>query len=175
MAQVNWFSRLASAAARIDKAEAAAEKAARQLERVRRPDLVRKYERAGKAAEARRAAAEREFKKADRALSRGTESKRQPSAPLTSGASYMVTVDYRGRRGHTRYVEFVLHAPRKVNDEQVRRAVSGFSRGKPPEGWTWSALRYGTTESNATGGRVRDLDELQGLLMQQDSITVGEL
>lgn len=122
------------------------------------------YRRAERDAERRLTAAPRERKK---------RVAKQPPPPV--GQSFMVTVDYRGRKGHGRYVEFILHAPRTVTDDEVKRAVSGFARRKAPSGWTWSALRYGETERDAREGRVKDLDELQGLLMRQDSITVGEL
>lgn len=174
--RVDWLKKLAAAAARIDRAEAAADKAARALQRVTRPETIRKYERAGKAAEARRRTAERDFRAAERRLLGAPKRERkQPAPPSRPSASYMVTISYRGRRGHGRYVEFVLHGPPGSTATDVRRAVNRYAQRKDTDGWSWSALRYGSDENNASSGRVRDLDELQGLLMQERSVTVGEL
>jgi hypothetical protein len=181
MARIDWFARLAAAAARIDKAEAAADKAARALARVSRPETVRKYERQGKAAEARRRAAERDYREAERRLLPRERKRKEhkppkrPPPPKGPPTAYMVTVDYRGRRGHTRHVEFLLHGPPGATASDVRRAVNGYAQRREPDGWDWSALRYGRTADTMSAGRVSDLSELQGLLMQERSITIGEV
>lgn len=169
---------MADAAREGDKAERQLAKTTRELSGAyRRGDAKRiaQLEKKGRAQEKAVAAYRRAEAAAERRLTAEPRQKRAPKAAPSRGPSFMVTLDYRGRKGHGRYVEFVLHAPRAVSDDDVRRAVSGFARRKPPQGWTWSALRYGENETDAKPGRVKDLDELQGLLMQQNAITVGEL
>lgn len=178
--RVDWFAKLAAAAARIDKADAAADKAARALSRVSRPETVRKYERQGKAAEARRRAAERDYRKAERHLLPRTRApKHKPVIPSGPRRDFMVTVDYpsrrSGRKGHQRFVEFILTGPPGASKDDVQRAVNSYAQNREPSGWEWSALRYGQNERNATSGRVSDLSELSGLLMQERFITIGEL
>lgn len=174
---IDWFERMTDAAREGDRAERQLAKTTRELAGAyRRGDTRRiaQLEKKGRAQEKAVNAYRRAERDAERRLS-APPRKRTPKPAAPAGPSFMVTVDYRGRKGHGRYVEFILHAPRAVTDDQVRQAVSGFARRKAPSGWTWTALRYGESDSDAREGRVKSLDELQGLLMQQNAITVGEL
>lgn len=173
--RVDWFKRLASAAERSDKWETKAEKVARKLERARNPETIKRLEREGRAAERNRAQAERDFREADKRLSPPPQRRGGGDVVRPVEYEYVARIDYESpRKGHSRVVELRLmkRDGSRATDDQVAAAVNGLARNRPLQGWKVLTLMYGKTEPNTR--LAGSPDELQGLLMQFQALTVGE-
>lgn len=170
--------RLGAARSKLSEYEAKLEKATRDLERYRRPDLVRKAERAGRMAERKLTEYSERERRLTVAIGRGDTRKRttEPKPKKAAGVwVYHPKVSYMARRNHEATVEvsFRRRDGGRMSSEEVQSALFDLVKGKDRSDLAISAVRYGRLEAEHSG-RVADLRAFIGVVMSGNLETIGE-
>ena len=157
--------------------EAEADKAARDLERYRRPDLVKKAEQRGRMAERKL----REYAKQERELTRRVaraDRKRRDATPKKDRAAgnwiYHPKVSY-ARQHHNATVEVSFHRRdfARMSSEEVQDALHDLVKQKNRPDIIVSGVRYGQLDADRKG-QARDIRAFLGIVLSGNLETIGE-
>jgi hypothetical protein len=169
--------RLEQTRAKLAEWEAAADKAARDLSRYRRPDLVKKAERRGRMAEKKL----REYAKQERDLTRRVaraDRRNRDATPKRQREPgkwvYHPKVSY-ARQHHNATVEISFHRRdfARMSNEEVQDALHDLVKQKERSDIVVSGVMYGQLDADRKG-QARDIRAFIGIVLSGNLETIGE-
>lgn len=159
--------------AKLSEWEAKAARAARDLERYRRPDLVAKASRAGRLAERKLT----EYSRQERRLTKAVARQRARQEKKSDGKKYVYHPKvFYSRRHHEAAVEVSFHWRDfgQRSTEEVQDALHDLVKGKSRPELVVEAIHYGRLDADIPLNRGAEIRSFIGIVLSGNLETIGE-